>query len=156
MKQATIIIASLFMSFFVLSCGDTSKEKPEDQQKETVNQEETDHHVKSEGFELNNGEKWLVNSEMKPFVAKGEKLINEYIANNNTEYKALAAQLKEQNSQLISSCTMDGKSHEVLHEWLHPHLEIVKELSSAETNEVANEIVVRLKTSYGMYHQYFQ
>lgn len=155
MKHTTIIIAVLFMSFFVLSCGNTTKEEPKDEQ-ETVTHEENEHNHKSEALQLNNGEKWLVNEEMKPFVIKGEQLVNDYIANQGTDHKTLASQLKEQNNQLISSCTMDGKSHDVLHEWLHPHLEIVKELSKVETNEAANEIINRLKQSYEMYHQYFQ
>ena len=107
-------------------------------------------------IELNNGEKWKVNEEMQPFLLKGEQIVNEYVANKGTDYKTLATQLKEQNDQLISSCTMDGKSHEVLHEWLHPHLGLVKELANAETEENANVLVAQIETSYKTFHQYFQ
>lgn len=92
---------------------------------------------------------------MKPFVIKGEELVNNYIKNKKTDYKILAENLKDQNTQLIKSCTMSGKSHDELHKWLHPHLEIVKALEN-ETDEIkAGEIVKQLQHSYQEYHNYF-
>lgn len=142
------------MSSFMLSCGNESN----DEITENVEKIAVEEPQKSETnvIELNNGEKWLVNAEMKPFVIKGEQLVNDYVTNNSIDYKTLATQLKEQNDQLISSCTMDGKSHEVLHEWLHPHIGLVKELANASTTEEGNEIVMRLKESYDLYNEYFQ
>lgn len=129
-------------------------------EKSTMHQEtesHTEHHhdENSEAIELNNGEKWLVNEEMKPFVLKGEELVNEYIQANKTDYKELAVQLKNKNSQLIKSCTMDGKSHDELHKWLHPHLELVKELENETDTTKANEIVSKIQHSYQVYHQFF-
>ena len=92
---------------------------------------------------------------MKPFVMKGEELVNAYVQNEQKDYKALAQQLKEQNNQLIKSCTMDGKSHDELHKWLHPHLEIVKALEDEADASKANEIVLQLQISYQEYHHYF-
>ena len=97
----------------------------------------------------------MVNEEMKPFVMKGEELVNSYIQDNQTDYKALAQQLIEQNNQLIKSCTMNGKSHDELHKWLHPHLEIVNALEEEKDAAKANEIVLQLQKSYQDYHQYF-
>lgn len=96
-----------------------------------------------------------MNEEMKPFVMKGEELVNSYIQDNQTDYKALAQQLIEQNNQLIKSCTMNGKSHDELHKWLHPHLEIVNALEEEKDAAKANEIVLQLQKSYQDYHQYF-
>jgi len=129
-------------------------------EKSTTHQEtesHTEHHhdENSEAIELNNGEKWLVNEEMKPFVLKGEELVNEYIQANKTDYKELAVQLKDKNSQLIKSCTMDGKSHDELHKWLHPHLELVKELENETDATKANEIVSKIQHSYQEYYQFF-
>lgn len=155
MKQTTVIIATLFMSSFIVSCENTSNEKSEEQA-ETLTHEEIQHNNEVQTLELNDGEKWTVNTEMKPFVINGAQLVNNYVTNNSNDYKALTTRLEEENNRLISSCTMDGKSHEVLHEWLHPHLELVKKLSKAETNEEVNEIVEQLKKSYELYSQYFQ
>ena len=144
----------LGMSVMLLwSCNNSTEKSTEKQ--ETENHAEHQHEESSEAIELNNGEKWLVNEEMKPFVVKGEELVNSYIQNNQTDYKALSQQLKEQNDQLIKSCTMDGKSHDELHKWLHPHLEIVKSLEDETNATKANEIVLQLQQSYQQYHQYF-
>ncbi len=105
--------------------------------------------------ELNNGEKWVVNEEMKPFVLKGSELVNSYIQDGASDYKTLAVQLKDQNEQLIKSCTMKGKSHDELHKWLNPHLEMVKALEAQTDAAKANEIVLQLQNSYQQYHQYF-
>ncbi len=144
----------LGMSVMLLwSCNNSTEKSTEKQ--ETENHAEHQHEESSEAIELNNGEKWLVNEEMKPFVVKGEELVNSYIQNNQTDYKVLSQQLKEQNDQLIKSCTMDGKSHDELHKWLHPHLEIVKSLEDEADATKANEILLQLQQSYQQYHQYF-
>lgn len=150
MKKVFVLGMSVLLLW---SCNNTSEKTTE--KLETENHAEHQHNESSETIELNNGDKWLVNEEMKPFVMKGEELVNSYIQNNQTDYKALAQQLKEQNGQLIKSCTMDGKSHDELHKWLHPHLEIVKSLEDEADASKANEIVSQLKHSYQQYHQYF-
>jgi hypothetical protein len=42
---------------------------------------------------------------------------------------------------------MDGKSHDELHKWLHPQLELVKELENEIDVVKANEIVLQLQKS---------
>ena len=150
MKKVIVFGMSLMLLW---SCNNSTEKSTTHQ--ETENHTEHQHDESSEAIELNNGEKWLVNEEMKPFVVKGEELVNSYIQNNQTDYKALAQQVKEQNSQLIKSCTMDGKSHDELHKWLHPHLDIVKTLENETDAIKANEIVSQLQHSYQEYHQYF-
>lgn len=107
-------------------------------------------------IELNDGQKWQVNEEMKPFVNHGRRIVQEFIRKKHNNYKDLAAQLEQENSQLIKSCTMEGKSHEELHRWLHPHLELVKELSGVEDEAQGENIVRRLDASYKLYSEYFQ
>lgn len=150
MKKVFVLGISVL---FLWSCNNTTEKSTTHQETET--HAEHQHDESSEAIELNNGEKWLVNEEMKPFVMKGEELVNAYIQNNQADYKALAQQLKEQNDQLIRSCTMGGKSHDELHKWLHPHLEIVKALEDERDATKANETVLQLQHSYQQYHQYF-
>ena len=150
MKKVIVFGMSLMLLW---SCNNSTEKSTTHQ--ETENHAEHRHDESSEAIELNNGEKWLVNEEMKPFVLKGEELANAYIQNNQTDYKALAQKLKDQNSQLIKSCTMDGKSHDELHKWLHPHIEIVKSLEEEKDATKANEIVAQLQHSYQEYHKYF-
>lgn len=107
-------------------------------------------------IELNNGQKWKVNEEMKPHVEAGRAVLNTYLAEGGTDNKQLAEDLKEQNAKLIRSCTMDGKAHDELHNWLHPHLDLVKALAKAETANEVTQVTDQLKASYEIYDQHFE
>ena len=109
-----------------------------------------------ETIELDNGQKWKVNEEMKPFVEEGKKILNEYIQNEDSDYTGLAAALSEQDNKLIESCTMEGKSHEELHKWLHPHLDIISDLESTKDTTQAKKLVEQLRASYVDFEKYFQ
>lgn len=113
-------------------------------------------HVKQENITLNNGEKWKVNEEMKPFLEKSNEILNNYIAEKNENYTELAENLKNENFKLIKSCTMKGESHEELHKWLHPHMELIEKLAKAENTKDANKIINQLKDSFAVYHNYFE
>lgn len=150
--KKTIVVAMSVMLFW--SCNTTSEKNA--MQSEVQDETAHQHNENSDIIELNNGEKWKVNEEMKPFVSKGEELVNTYIQTNGTDYKLLAEEIKSENSKLIKSCTMKGKSHDELHKWLLPHLEIVKTLE-AETDSVkATHAVTNLQQSYQDYHKNFK
>ena len=120
------------------------------------NQNHRDHSSHVDSISLNDGHKWQVNAEMKPFLESGAQLVKDYISKESNAFKELAQDLKAQNDSLISSCTMKGESHEELHKWLHPHLELVKELSRASSVDEADEIVARLEGSYHTYQMFFE
>src|SRR5690606_22737518 len=110
----------------------------------------------SEPLELNDGERWVVNEEMKPYLSKGEELLNTYMQASQADHKELASQLQEQNNLLIQSCTMTGKSHDELHKWLHPHMALLVDLGSAESKTNADKLISEINTSFETYHQHFQ
>ena len=154
MKKTIVLGACIFL---LGSCSNVEEQKDtatENQQ--TAAHAESHHNETDDAIELNNGEKWMVNEEMKPFVLKGNELVNTYVRENKTDFKTLAEQLKDQNNQLIQSCTMTGKSHDELHKWLHPHIELVENLAQATALNKANEIVKQLQHSYQVYGNYFQ
>jgi len=143
-----ITILLIISSFILFSCNQTSEK--------TTQKEEHQHHADSENIELDNGEKWFVNDEMKPFVLESENIVKSYTALNSSDYENLAAQLKEQNAGLIKSCTMKGKSHDELHKWLHPYIDLLNKLSKAETKEEAEHLIAEINESFQTYHTYFQ
>lgn len=147
------IIVLALSSLFLWSCNSNSESTESTQEVSTT--EEHHHDESSEAIQLNSGEKWVINAEMKPFILKGEELVNTYIQNKQTDYKELAKQLKAQNSNLIESCTMDGKSHDELHKWLHPHLELVDKLEKDADVTASAETVAQIQSSYTVFHQYF-
>ncbi len=149
-----------FSALLFFACGDsnsgTSNAPGAGNTEETAATEAEDHGSEDAGpIELNSGQRWLVNDEMKPYVTKGEELVNSFIQSGGSDFKALADQIKSQNVQLIKSCTMEGKSHDELHKWLHPHLELVKKLATEENADKQKVLVDELQMSYLKYHQYF-
>lgn len=151
----TSILAAVAVGFLFVSCGNTSNENS-NEQKETATHEEHHHGEESESIQLNNGEKWAVNEEMKPFILEAENILNEYLTSNSSDYKTLAEQLKEKNSGLIKSCTMKGESHDELHKWLHPHMELIEKLVECSNNDESVKIIEQLNASFKTYNQYFQ
>ena len=111
--------------------------------------------MQSEGLaiELNEGKKWVVNKDMTPFIIEAESILKAY---KGGDYKNLAKQLAEQNKGLINSCTMDGKSHDELHKWLHPHLQLVTALKNSKNEKEANAVIKDLNKSFEIYHTYFE
>lgn len=161
MKKLNLILA-LAVSFSLIACDEKSQETPvaETEHSEEAHQHDEAHHdehASVEGpIELDNGQAWKVNDEMKPYIESGETLIKNYLNTNGEDYKTLATQLKEENGKLIKSCTMDGKSHEELHKWLHPHMELLDKLDQADSQDAAKEVIQELINSMGVYHKYFQ
>lgn len=152
------LLLMLVGSLILCSCGDAHNDeaKPHNEAANIENHHHHDHDNHSaETIELNSGEKWRINDEMKPFILKGEDLVNSYIQDKKDNYKELYGQLEEQNGNLVESCTMDGKSHDELHKWLHPHLELTEGLAKAENAEQAKEIIVKIQNSYQIFRQYF-
>ena len=152
-KHISICLSIAVLTF--TSCGDHSHG---DQSHEHMKTETTGitEDQEAEAISLNNGEKWPVNEEMKPHVTQGETTLNDYITSKDTDYKSLASKLKDTDNELISSCTMEGESHDELHKWLHPHLELVSELADANDQTEADAVIQKLTNSYQNYHTYFQ
>jgi len=151
------IAGKLFKCTFLLALAITTmqcttKQASNENHNTTENVEET-----IETIELINGQKWQVNFEMKPFIMQAEERFNAFTPSENlNDYLKLADDLKNFNNNLISSCTMKGKSHDELHKWLHPHLGLVKQLSTAQNTADANAVLAKLKASFENYHKYFE
>jgi hypothetical protein len=86
------IIVLAISSFLFWSCNINAEKSTAHQESETQAVHQNDEYAAP--MELNNGEKWLVNEEMKPFGLKGSELVNAYIRNNQSDYKALASSSK--------------------------------------------------------------
>lgn len=109
-----------------------------------------------DGISLNNGEKWTVNAEMKPHIQEGKEILEAYQADGGSDYKALAEQLERANAELIKSCTMDGESHNQLHNWLLPHMKLISKLKEAPNEAKAEQVIEELEESFKIYEKYFQ
>lgn len=147
-KISTFLIA---VSLLVLGCNDQTATHKKDSHASHEN-----HHSETAKIRLNNGEKWMVNEEMKPFIIESEEILVQFIESESRDYQQLAAQLEVKNSGLIKSCTMKGESHDELHKWLHPHIDLIKELKQEEKFDKAKSLVQELNNSFKTYHQFFE
>lgn len=154
----------MLMASAVLTSCEKSTEKMADQITARTHKEKvaTDDHEKAgehgdaaASLELNNGKKWETNAGMQPYIIEQEKLIEGY-ASEKGDYKTLAANLHAANEKLIKSCTMTGKSHDILHIWLTGHLKNIDLLGKTDSDEEADRLVGELEHSMATYHEYFE
>ena len=152
MKRKFIIIG-IFAAFMVSCNSEThsdhdhnhdTEHKHHDEKKAKHSEEE------STSISLNNGEKWQVNEEMLPHIEKSEAVFNSFEGDN---YQKLSKDMMMHTNNLIQSCTMDGASHDELHKWLHPHLELIKSLGNKGEGP---EKYAELKQSFQVFHKYFK
>ncbi len=151
--QILLIVSSVI---FLFSCAGNQPEKQVTEMDQTVGSDDHQHSDSTAVLELNNGQKWVVSREMRPHLLNGVALVRDYLQNKQTDYKSLAGQLKEKNSQLLNSCNMSGKGHDELHKWLIPHMELVDQLEKAADQAEANDYVQQLEQSYLEYKEYFE
>jgi|SRR5690554_1497775 len=163
MKRKTLLSIGVVAAITLTACSTTGEKKENtDKAQNEIHKHETHEHeheevtgIAGETLMLNDGERWKVNAEMIPHVQAAEDALKVYVEDGNTDYKTLAENLKMNNNALISSCTMTGESHEQLHHWLHPHLELVTKLEVAENQEDANKAIAEIQASFNKYHNYF-
>ncbi|MBK8391499.1 MAG: hypothetical protein IPL23_20365 [Saprospiraceae bacterium] len=151
MKSTITPLLLLLLAVFTLNCKNQNKDEAHANLPTAAVEEPN-----IQTINLNDGEKWAVNEEMKPFISDSEKILNEFIAKKSKDFITLAAQLKEKNSGLVKSCTMQGASHDELHKWLHPHMKLIESLANASDLEAASKTIDELKESFVTYNQFFQ
>ncbi|MBP9185516.1 MAG: hypothetical protein KBE91_00570 [Bacteroidia bacterium] len=128
----------------------------QEQVSNTAEHEESHEATEKLEINLNNGAKWAVNKEMMVYVRNSEGLVDTYINAPKKDYAALAKELNSTVGLLTKSCTMKGQSHEELHVWLHPYMQLIKDLGNAKNEEEASQIVNALQASFVMFNQYFE
>ena len=154
-KMKTKILPLIAGTLFLFSCGNATNDKTSVQTDSTVHEQHHEAAVSS-ALELNNGEKWAVNTEMMVHVLSMENELNSFAGTGLSDYQGLAAKLQQYNDQIISSCTMKDKAHEELHKWLLPYIDSVKELSEAKDETTASAQLLKVKKSFAQFNEYFQ
>ncbi|MBT6440096.1 MAG: hypothetical protein HOK72_10375 [Flavobacteriales bacterium] len=139
------------ITLFLFSCGN-------DIEKDTANSNTTheEHVHNSESIELNNGEKWIVVDEMMGHIKNMENDIKQFDEQKETDYGLLAEKLEDNIDLLTSNCTMEGKAHDELHKWLVPYIDLVGELSDAETKGEEIEAYKEIQSSVKTFNTYFK
>ena len=148
MKNYALIVAALL----IFTACKTDSDEVDHEEKVEIEIEKETHGNQEVAIELNNGEKWKVNAEMLPHIEKCEEAFNNF---EGKDYAALSEEMMKHTNNLIQSCTIDGRSHDELHKWLHPHIELVKQLG-AEDQDKAEEAFEDLSDSFDVFHSNFE
>ncbi len=153
MKKITISLAVI--SLFLFSCGNAPNENSKEQT-QTVTPQEHQHDDEMQTIELNNGNKWLVDTNMIAHIRNMENDVISFAGVEQKDYKALSEKLQSNLDLLTSNCTMEGKAHDELHKWLLPYIDLVKKLSEAKDETEAENQFQNIQTSFTAFNQYFQ
>lgn len=153
---------TLLAAFIVVACGNPAKDHGSHEHEHTEHEHADNNHVshnehtEGDGIVLNDGAKWKVNEDMLPHIKAMESAIIDFTSTEAAAYNELGVLLKEHNKNLISSCTMKGASHNELHKWLHPYMELIENISNAEDAGSGERLLGELKASFETFHTYFE
>lgn len=155
---------SFILTFFALTtyaCKQDAQQQTESNKTTTTESQvaqeegEHDHSNLPTALALNNGNKWTINQEMKPFLDKSVAVLKDFTNAKRTDFNQLGNDLSEITNQLIKSCTMKGPDHDMLHVWLEPHLKLIKSLKEVQAKEEAEKIIGELNLSFETFNKYF-
>lgn len=154
--KRTLLIGILGTIVAITSCNNQEPKSTEKQEQNITEAESPKEEHAPIDIELNNGKKWKVNPEMMLHVRNSEGLVDSYINAPKKDHEALAKELNTTVGLLTKSCTMQGKSHDELHKWLHPYMGLIKDLGNAQNPEEADQIVTTIQASFVVFNQYFE
>jgi hypothetical protein len=107
--------------------------------------------------QLDNGEKWQANSETTEGIYSMIRSTKELMSSGSAtieDYRTLGVSLQKDFNTIFEKCTMTGESHEQLHNYLLPMVDMVK---TFEEKDIAacDKALPEFKDYLGSYFQYF-
>ena len=105
---------------------------------------------------LNNGEKWIANTETQIGIIKMDSIIIAFKGEGNNKYLALGENLSRQTSYIIKSCNMTGEAHDQLHVVLVPMLDEISIIKESDNIEESENALGNLESLIEMYNKYFE
>ena len=85
-----------------------------------------------------------------------EQDVKAFEASAEKDHAALASKIDEHTKQVIAACTMEGKAHDALHEWLMPFVQINKEYAAATDDAAKSAKLKAIKDSLVAFHERFE
>ncbi|WP_299526382.1 hypothetical protein [uncultured Lutibacter sp.] len=132
MKKITQSIFVITLLIFTVSCGEI-KDKKEEESK-TPPTEKTQHES-DDVLQLNNGNLWSANTETTQGIKNMISLMNSFTEKESLEsYHLLQQNLEKEFGTIITKCSMQGESHNQLHNFLMPMKSLFKGLESSDLN----------------------
>ncbi|MBL4669126.1 MAG: heme-binding domain-containing protein [Flavobacteriales bacterium] len=105
-----------------------------------------------EELQLNNGEKWITNTETNVGIKNFIAIIN----NQNLDFSNKGENLNTEMKRIFAECTMQGEAHNQLHLYLLPMVKMFRELKESETYSGAILKQTEIKQHLASYETYFK
>ncbi len=105
---------------------------------------------------LNNGEKWIANTETQIGIIKMDSIITSFKSNKEDDFMELGQKLSKQTSFIIKSCDMTGVAHDQLHVVLVPMLDEISILKESEDAIESKKALVELESLIEAYFKHFE
>jgi len=143
MKKIILILITIL---FVFSCNQNKKEK-------LVIDSST---IKIEGVSTNNDELWKANIETTEGIKKMQEIMSSFSDEENVSaYASLKTNLETEFTNIFQKCTMKGESHNQLHNYLKPMIEIFEGLESSDLKTCKENFSI-MNTHLAGYQNYFE
>ena len=171
MKKLNLFFA-LVLGLFIISCGNSEK-AVEGAESDATTEEHQDHTATTETDEHQNhtaaaatpteekvelpqkdaSGKWVANPETTAGIKEMAEML-QLVSEDNTAkmnrkiYQKLGVKLKEEMDGIFNKCTMTGESHEALHTYLLPMVDMVKTIGETDQKsclEAAKNLTEHLK-----------
>lgn len=163
MKNLKILLTSLIIAVFIISCGENSKKKDTDENhKHTDSEEVTTHSEEQEHYEakavlsLNEGSLWDANKETTSGINNMIILMDSFAGKEDIKlYNRLKGSLEQEFMSILTNCTMEGESHNQLHTYLVPMKDAFKGLASDDLT-ICKESFENLNKRLAEYKTYFK
>lgn len=111
------------------------------------------------GLALDNGRKWTVGPHMMdPIRRMRERLgaVDPAAMDGPDAPRALADSLFVDMDELVRTCDMKGTAHDMLHEWLMPHMALLQRLENAPSADSARHVLGALERSNALFDEFFE
>jgi len=147
MNKTLLYFTMIFILGFIHSCMNQTKEK----------QQQTEIEVsKNSEVQLNHGNRWSANPETTKGIESMISMMEDFKKLDDIEaYKELSKQLTAEFSSIFRRCTMTGKAHIQLHNFLLPIKDLLGSLDSPDLIE-CKKIYLELKSILKNYTTYFK
>jgi transketolase len=99
---------------------------------------------------------WAMPEAMMKHMRNLEQDVRALESSAEKDHTALAKKIDEHTTQLISTCTMDGKAHDALHDWLMPFLKLNKDYAAAPDAVTRSTKFKEIQDSLAKFHQRFK
>lgn len=147
------------LSILFYACGPGKDEQPVDDAHSTDAATAVPDSASGPVLDLNNGERWVVSPPMLVPIRRMQQRIARVVepgAGATVDHAVLADSLFVDLDALVAGCTMEGKAHAELHDWLMPHMQLVQELEGTKDSAQARSILQQLAASSSEFDRYFE